>query len=43
MSDEDYQAFIKYSELLKAHPPKKLIEIKGSTEERINTITSQLI
>ena len=30
-------------ELLKAHPPKKLIEIKGSTEERINTITSQLI
>lgn len=30
-------------ELLKAYPPKKLIEIKGSTEERINTITSQLI
>lgn len=30
-------------ELLKAHPPKKLIEIKGSTEERINTIISQLI
>ena len=30
-------------ELLKAHPPKKLIEIKGSTEERINIITSHLV
>ena len=29
-------------ELLKAYPPKKLIEIKGKTEERIFTIISQL-
>jgi deoxyadenosine/deoxycytidine kinase len=30
-------------ELLKTYPPKKLINISGSTEERINTIISQLI
>lgn len=30
-------------EMLKNFPPKKLIEVKGSTEERINTIISQLI
>jgi len=29
-------------EMLKNFPPKKLIEVKGSTEERINTIISQL-
>ena len=30
-------------EMLVSFPPKKLIEVSGSTEERINTITSQLI
>jgi GTPase SAR1 family protein len=29
-------------EMLVSYPPKKLIKIKGSTEERINTIISQL-
>jgi len=29
-------------EMLLEYPPKKLINIKGSTEERINTIISQL-
>lgn len=29
-------------ELLKAYPPKKLIKISGSTEERITTIMSEL-
>ena len=29
-------------EMLKEYPPTKLIEVKGSTEERINTIISQL-
>lgn len=28
--------------LLKEYPPKKLIEVKGSTEERINLILSQI-
>jgi len=28
--------------LLKEYPPKKLIEVKGSTEERINSIISQI-
>lgn len=29
-------------EMLKEYPPKKLIEVQGTTEERINTIISQL-
>ena len=29
--------------MLSEFPPKKLIKIQGSTEERINTIISQLI
>jgi hypothetical protein len=30
------------SEMLISYPPKKLITVKGTTEERINTIISQL-
>jgi len=30
------------SEMLASFPPKKLIKVQGSTEERINTIISQL-
>ena len=30
------------SEMLISFPPKKLINVSGSTEERINTIISQL-
>ena len=43
-TDADYRNKIDLTiqEMLKEYPPKKLINIKGTTEERINTIISQL-
>jgi nicotinamide riboside kinase len=42
--DSEYRNKIDYTikEMLKSWPPKKLIEVKGTTEERINTIVSAL-
>jgi len=42
--DADYRNKIDITirEMLKSFPPKKLIKIKGTTEERINIIISQL-
>ena len=42
--DVDYRSKIDTTirEMLVSFPPKKLIEVKGTTEERINTIISQL-
>ena len=44
-TDADYRKNIDITiqEMLIEFPPKKLIIVKGSTEERINTIISQLI
>jgi len=44
-TDAEYRKNIDITiqEMLIEYPPKKLINIKGSTEERINTIISQLI
>jgi len=44
-TDAEYRTNIDITiqEMLLEYPPKKLINIKGSTEERINTIISQLI
>jgi nicotinamide riboside kinase len=44
-TNSEYRDKIDYTirEMLKTYPPNKLIEIKGSTEERINTIISNLI
>jgi len=44
-TDAEYRKNIDITiqEMLTEYPPKKLINIKGSTEERINTIISQLI
>jgi len=44
-TDAEYRKNIDLTiqEMLIEYPPKKLINIKGSTEERINTIISQLI
>lgn len=43
-TDAEYRMKIDFAirGLLKEYPPKKLIEIKGSTEERINSILSQI-
>jgi nicotinamide riboside kinase len=43
-TDAEYRTNIDITiqEMLLEYPPKKLINIKGSTEERINTIISQL-
>ena len=43
-TDAEYRKNIDITiqEMLKQFPPKKLITVKGSTEERINTIISQL-
>ena len=43
-TDAEYRTNIDITiqEMLIEYPPKKLISIKGSTEERINTIISQL-
>ena len=43
-TDAEYRKNIDITiqEMLIEYPPKKLISIKGSTEERINTIISQL-
>jgi len=43
-TDADYREKIDFTirEMLASYPPKKLIEIKGTTEERINIIISQL-
>lgn len=43
-TDAEYRIKIDFAirGLLKEYPPKKLIEIKGSTEERINLILSQI-
>ena len=43
-TDAKYRDNIDFTirEMLTSYPPKKLINIKGSTEERINTIISQL-
>jgi GTPase SAR1 family protein len=43
--DAKYREQIDFTikEMLVSYPPKKLITVKGSTEERINTIISQLI
>lgn len=43
-TDAEYRKNIDITlqEMLVEYPPKKLINIKGSTEERINTIISQL-
>ena len=43
-TDADYRKNIDITiqEMLIEYPPKKLITVKGSTEERINTIISQL-
>ena len=43
-TDAEYRMKIDFAirGLLKEYPPKKLIEIKGSTEERINLILSQI-
>ena len=43
-TDAEYRKNIDITiqEMLIEYPPKKLINIKGSTEERINTIISQL-
>jgi nicotinamide riboside kinase len=42
--DAKYREQIDFTikEMLVSYPPKKLITVKGSTEERINTIISQL-
>ena len=44
-TDAEYRKNIDITiqEMLIEYPPKKLIKIQGSTEERINTIISQLI
>jgi hypothetical protein len=44
-TDAEYRKNIDITiqEMLIEYPPKKLIKISGSTEERINTIISQLI
>ena len=44
ITDAEYRQKIDYviRGLLKEYPPKKLIEIKGPTEERINLILSQI-
>jgi nicotinamide riboside kinase len=44
-TDSKYREQIDYTikEMLVQYPPKKLIKVSGSTEERINTIISQLI
>jgi GTPase SAR1 family protein len=43
-TDAKYREQIDYTirEMLETYPPKKLINISGSTEKRINTIISQL-
>jgi len=43
-TDADYRIKIDFAirGLLKEYPPVKLIEVKGSTEERINLILSQI-
>lgn len=43
-TDPEYRNKIDFviREMLIEYPPKKLIEVKGSTEERINTIIPQL-
>ena len=43
-TDAKYREQIDYTirEMLETYPPNKLIKISGSTEERINTIISQL-
>jgi hypothetical protein len=43
-TDADYRMKIDFAirGLIKEYPPVKLIEIKGSTEERINLILSQI-
>ena len=43
-TDNEYRDKIDFiiKEMLIEYPPKKLIQIKGTTEERINTIISQL-
>jgi len=43
-TDPEYREKIDFTirEMLESYPPKKLIKIKGTTEERINTIISQL-
>jgi nicotinamide riboside kinase len=43
-TDAEYRDKIDFiiREMLNEYPPKKLINIKGTTEERINTIISQL-
>jgi nicotinamide riboside kinase len=43
-TDVKYREQIDFTikEMLAEYPPKKLITVKGSTEERINTIISQL-
>ena len=43
-TDAEYRMKIDFAirGLLKEYPPKKLIEIKGSTEERINLVLSQI-
>lgn len=44
-TDPDYRDKIDFTikEMLIEYPPQKLIEVKGTVEERINTIISQLI
>lgn len=44
ITDAEYRQKIDFviKGLLQQYPPKKLIEIKGSTEERINSILSQI-
>jgi GTPase SAR1 family protein len=43
-TDAEYREKIDFTikEMLAEYPPKKLIKVQGSTEERINTIISQL-
>ena len=43
-TDSNYRDQIDYTikEMLKEYPPKKLVEIKGTVEERINTVISNL-
>jgi len=43
-TDPEYREKIDFTirEMLESYPPKKLIKIKGTTEERINIIISQL-
>jgi len=44
-TDSDYRSKIDFviKGLLKEYPPKKLIEVKGSTKERIDLILSQIM